>query len=44
MYPDSQKIGVYETMTSPERGGLAATFRIEDAVGYYERERAPSSD
>jgi len=44
VYPDSHKIGVYETMVSPERGGLGATFRIEDAVDYYEGERAPPTD
>jgi uncharacterized cupin superfamily protein len=42
VYPDSQKVGVYETMMSPERGGLGATFCIEDAVDYFEREHAPS--
>jgi hypothetical protein len=41
VYPDSQKIGVYETMMSPERGGLGATFRIDDTVDYYDRERPP---
>jgi uncharacterized cupin superfamily protein len=41
VYPDSQKIGVYETMMSPERGGFGATFRIEDSVDYYDREKPP---
>ena len=44
VYPDSQKIGVYETMMSPERGGFGATFRIEDTADYYDRERPPDSD
>ena len=38
-YPDSNKIGVYERMTSPELGGFAAKFRISDAVDYYEGEK-----
>jgi hypothetical protein len=41
VYSDSRKIGVYETMMSPERGGLGATFRVEDTIDYYERERPP---
>jgi len=41
VYPDSGKIGVFERMTSPEKGGFAAWFRIKDAVHYYEDESAP---
>lgn len=41
VYPDAGKIGVFERMTSPERGGFAAWLRIADAVGYYEGEKPP---
>ncbi|MGH2714039.1 MAG: cupin domain-containing protein [Thermoleophilaceae bacterium] len=41
VYPDSKKIGVFETTMAPERGGFAGTFRIEDAVDCYEGERPP---
>jgi uncharacterized cupin superfamily protein len=44
VYPDSRKVGVFETMMAPERGGFAGIFRIEDAVDYYQGERPPSSD
>lgn len=37
--PDSGTIGLAERR--PEGGGLAHYFRIEDAVGYIEGERAP---
>ena len=41
MYPDSRKMGVFERMTSPEKGGFAGWYRIGDAVPYYENENAP---
>ena len=41
MYPDSGRIGVFERMTSPEKGGFAGWYRISDAVPYYENEHPP---
>jgi uncharacterized cupin superfamily protein len=41
MYPDSGRIGVFERMTSPEKGGFAGWYRMRDAVPYYENEHPP---
>jgi len=41
LYPDSGKVGVFERMTSPEKGGFAGWYRIDDAVPYYENESPP---
>lgn len=41
VYPDSGRIGVLERMTSPEKGGLALWFRLDDSVDYYEGEIPP---
>lgn len=41
VYPESDKIGVYERMTSPEKGGLGACYRRANTVEYYEGEAPP---
>jgi uncharacterized cupin superfamily protein len=40
VYPDSRKLGANERR--PDGGGLRAMFRLEDEVGYYERETPPT--
>jgi uncharacterized cupin superfamily protein len=39
VYPDSGKLGVFERQ--PQGGGIREMFRVEDAVDYYDGERAP---
>lgn len=39
LYPDAGKVGVGERR--PRGGGLRKWFRLDDAVDYYEGERAP---
>ena len=40
IYPDSGKLGAAER--PPHGGGLRKTFRLEDAVDYYDGEKPPS--
>ena len=41
VYPDSGRIGVFERMTSPEKGGFAGWFREDDSLEYYAGESPP---
>lgn len=39
VYPDSNKVGAFERR--PEGGGVHKTFRMDDAVNYFDGEQAP---
>ena len=40
LYPDSGKVGAAERL--PRGGGTSLFFRVDDAVGYWDGERAPA--
>lgn len=42
LYPDSGKISAAERL--PEGGGIRETFRLADAVDYYEGKQPPATD
>jgi len=41
VYPDSGKVGAFERR--PDGGGVHESFRLSDAVDYYEGEEAPQT-